>query len=58
MKIRVIFSGILALFIFSGASFQAVSQEKKEGKVFEKVEVMPKFEGKDIKHFSSWVMVV
>ena len=56
MKIRMIFSGILALIFLSGASFQAVSQEKKEGKVFEKVEVMPQFEGKDIKHFSQWVM--
>ena len=56
MKIKWIFSGILALIILSGATFQAFSQEKKENKVFEKVELMPKFQGKDIKHFNQWVM--
>ncbi len=56
MKIRLIFSGILALFFLSGATIQSVAQDKKEAQVFKVVEEMPKFQGKDIKHFNKWVM--
>ena len=56
MKIRLIFSGILTLIFFSGATVQSFSQDKKETQVFLVVEDMPQFQGKDIKHFNKWVM--
>src|SRR5210317_1833269 len=56
MKIKSIFSGILALIFLTGLSMQANSQDKKEKQVFKVVEEMPKFEGKDFKHFNKWVM--
>lgn len=55
MKIRIIFSGILALVFLSGATVQSFSQDKKDTQVFKVVEEMPKFQGKDIKHFNKWV---
>jgi TonB family protein len=56
MKIKMLFSGILTLIFLSGASIQSFSQDKKETQVFTVVEEMPKFEGKDIKHFNKWVL--
>lgn len=56
MKIRLIFSGILALIFLSGATVQSFSQDKKDTQVFKVVEKMPKFQSKDIKHFNKWVM--
>ena len=56
MKINMLFSGILTFILLLGTSIQSFSQDKKETQVFVVVEEMPKFEGKDIKHFNKWVM--
>ena len=56
MKIKSIFTGILMLAVLAGTTITASAQEKKEKKVFEKVEVMPKFKDQDYKQFNHWVM--
>ena len=56
MKIKSIFTGILVTIFLASGTQLAMAQEKKEKKVFEKVEVMPKFQEKDLKQFRTWVM--
>ena len=56
MKIKSIFTGILVLSVLMLTTGKINAQEKKEKKVFEKVEVMPKFQDQDYKQFNNWVM--
>jgi protein TonB len=56
MKIKSIFTGILVLSVLMLTTGNINAQEKKEKKVFEKVEVMPKFQDQDYKQFNHWVM--
>jgi protein TonB len=55
MKIKSILSLFIALSFLMAPMSQVSAQEKSKKEVFEKVEVMPKFQGKDVKHFKQWV---
>ena len=56
MKIKLILSLAIAFAFLAAPLSQTFAQDKSEKQVFKVVEDMPQFQGKDLKHFTKWVM--